>query len=422
MSLMSGLQASISGLNAYGSRVSIEADNISKTDAVGGKSKEVFVLSGASSTSVQGYTPGGVTTSVQQYITTVGELKPSEVSTFMAIRDQGFFPVSSSATEGTGKIGWTRNGTFAPDKNGNFANTSGQFLMAWPTNDTGTVTSTDQSTTAGLSILSVGGLNGAPASTVNVNMKAVLPGAAVAGPTTFGVPVQVIDTLGVSHQVTFTYTKTVNAPQTWNVVATCPDAAAIAAPYQAGMNIVFDNNGNPATFNGNIAPPPVLNLTWNNAAAASNVTIDMGAIGASDGLRAVGGAFNPSQVTSDGRTSGNYESVSIDQSTGLVMARYDNGAIVPFAKVPLGTFADANQLLETSGGVYQATADSGNYMLNAVGANGAGTIVTSNIEGSTIDSTEQLTMMIVDKANYESNAKAISITSELIQASNQMIR
>ncbi len=138
MSLMSGLQASISGLNAYGSRVSIEADNISKTDAAGGKSKEVFVLSGASSTSVQGYTPGGVTTSVQQYITTVGELKPSEVSAFMAIRDQGFFPVSSSATEGTGKTGWTRNGTFAPDKNGNFANTSGQFLMAWPTNDTGT--------------------------------------------------------------------------------------------------------------------------------------------------------------------------------------------------------------------------------------------------------------------------------------------
>jgi len=63
------------------------------------------------------------------------------------------------------------------------------------------------------------------------------------------------------------------------------------------------------------------------------------------------------------------------------MARYDNGAIVPFAKIPLGTFADANQLLETSGGVYQATAGSGNYMLNAVGANGAGTIVTSNIEG-----------------------------------------
>ncbi len=31
-------------------------------------------------------------------------------------------------------------------------------------------------------------------------------------------------------------------------------------------------------------------------------------------------------------------------------------------------------------------------------------------------------MMIVDKANYESNAKAISIASELIQVSNQMIR
>lgn len=412
----------MSGLDVYGTSVSIEADNISKADAVGGKGKEAFVFTASSSASVQGYTPGGVTSTIQQYITTVGELKPSEVSTFMAIRNQGFFPVKSSATAGAGTNGWTRNGTFAPDKNGNFVNLSGQFLMAWPTDDNGNVTATDQSTTAGLSVLSVGGLNGAPVATTNVNMKAVLPGAAVAGPQTFGVPVQVIDTLGVSHQVTFTYTKTANAPQTWDVVVTCPDANVIGAPYLGGMAITFDANGDPATFNGVAALPPALNITWNNAAAASNIAVNMGAIGANNGLRAVGSSFNPSQVTSDGRTSGNYESVSIDQATGIVNAKYDNGAIVPFAKIPLGTFADANQLLETSGGVYQATADSGSYMLNAVGVNGAGTIMTSNTEGSTIDATQQLTKMIVDKVNYESNAKAISIITELMQTSNQMIR
>lgn len=422
-SLSSGLNASLSGLKNYAYRVSVSAGNVAKADAVAGKETEVFILSANNSSSTANFTPGGVTSSVQQYITAEGGTKPAQIGTFMAIGGQGCFVVNSSSTPATGKMGFSRVGTFDRDAAGNFKNTAGQYLMVWPTDSSGNVTATDTVTTAGLVVASTSGLTGAPVATSQVNMNLVLP-ATAADNYSYNVPTQVIDSLGVSHQVTFTWTKTQSTPtQQWTVTAASTDAVpatGVGAPYAGGMVVEFDANGNPTSFGGGVAVPP-LSITWNSPAAASNLAVSMGTIGNPDGVRAVGNTPNSNAVTTNGRTSGRLDSVFVEDKTGLIYAKYDNGASVPFAKIPLAMFNNANGLLESTGGVYTATNDSGPYQLTVSGQNGAGGILSSKTEESTIDATEQFTRIIVDQTNYQGNAKVISIINEMQKATTQII-
>lgn len=424
-SLSSGLGASISGLKNYAYRVSVEAGNVAKAGATAGKETEAFILSANNSGSTSNFTPGGVASTVQQYITAEGDTKPAQINTFMAIGGQGCFVVNNSTTPAIGKMGFSRVGTFEPDKNGNFKNTAGQYLMVWPTDGLGNVTATDTVSTAGLVVASTSKLTGAPVPTSKVNMNMVVPASAPLN-YAYNVPTQVIDSLGVSHQVTFTWTKTQAAPQQWTVTAASPDAAAISAPYNGGMVVQFDANGNPASINGATTAPPAnnapnLQITWNSPAAVSTLTVSMGTIGNADGVRAVGTTPNSNGVTTDGRTSGRLDGVFIEDATGLIYAKYDNGNNVPFAKIPLAMFNNANGLIESTGGVYSATNDSGPYQLTASGQNGAGGILSSKTEESTIDATEQFTRIIVDQTNYQSNAKVVSIINEMQKATTQMI-
>lgn len=425
--LYAGARASISALTAYGTRVADEADNVAKAGAVAGKAREAFVLSASSSDSLTSFSPGGVTTVTQQFITTIGDVTESDVPTFMALRGQGLFVVKSSPVAGIGQSGFTGNGTFAPDKDGNFCNLAGQFLMVWPTDAKGNVTAVDTTTVDGLIVASTSGLNGPAVASTTITMNAVLPAAITAGgQEIFNAPTPIIDSLGVAHKVNFTYQKTSEVPQQWTIVASCPDATTIGAPYDTGLIVQFDANGNPAGYvvNGTLqAASPTLDITWANSASPTSLIMNMGTIGLPDGLRAIGEpGFNGSNVSADGSPPGTFEQTIIDQKSGLIYAKYSNGASTPFAKIPLGLFSNANELLEKMGGVYTTTLASGSYRLEAIGMNGAGDIETSKIESSTIDPTQQLTMMIVDQANYQSNAKVLTVINDMLQATNQIIR
>ncbi|WP_032112592.1 flagellar hook-basal body complex protein [Candidatus Paracaedibacter symbiosus] len=434
MSLTSALNAAISGLNAYSRCVGTNADNIAKGGAVAAKARECFVVTQNSSDSVQQFTPGGVSTSIQQYITDVGDTAPAELNTFMAINGQGMLVVNSSATPATGTIGFSRVGTFDRDAAGNIKNTSGQYLMVFPTDATGAIKAgTDTVTTAGLVVASTAGLNGAPVASTNVKMGIDLPSGATLYQSQT-VPINVVDSLGVSHIISVTWTLTTVGtpltPPTWSVSASSAEAGVtIAAPYVyttppptppatlpapvGGMPVTFDANGNPITFNG-ATTPPNLQITWNSNAAPTSLTMFMGTPGNSDGVRANAAKANLTGATVDGRVSGNYQSLSIS-STGLISAVYDNQSIVPFAQIPMAMFTNFNGLLEASGGVFSVTSDSGPYQLTIPGQNGSGGILTSFIEESKIDSTNEFTDLIVNQTNYSYNGKVIAAARDMMQ-------
>lgn len=428
MSLIAGLNASIAGLATYGQRVAFESDNISRAGAAGAKEREAFVLDVNAATTVQGYTPGGVSAKVVQYITSVGGMQSSKVDTHMALTGQGFFIVKNLPTD-QGTFGYSRVGTFSPDKDGNFKNTSGHYLQGWPTDTNGDVlATTDVITTAGLRTISTSGLSGVPVPTTAIEFRTSLPSndtlntAPIPSPPRV-VNVNTVDAVGIEHTLVFTWVKTAETPgidQTWTVTVTCADGSMVDPVYAVGMPVTFDNLGRPQTFNGG-ATPPDLTMTWNSSAAASVIGIDMGVIGTSSGITANSTVFNGTNLDANGTPAGNFQSVTIDSDTGIVSAKYDNGNVIPFAKIPLAMFANANELVEAMGGFLTPTAESGEYLITTLSQNGAGGLKTQNYENSTIDATEQFTKLVVDQTRYSGNLKSISTIKEMFQAVIQNI-
>ena len=417
-SITSSMNANVSGLRGAASKFSTHAQSLASAGAVAGKERETLLSDINNSSTVQGFTASGVTSSVQQYFTAVGAPKESKVETNMALSGQGLFVCNSSASDDNpGKFGFTRVGTFAEDKEGNFVNHSGQYLKVFYTDANGVPLSNDITTLGGLQTASTKGLDGAPQATTSVTLPITLPGTSPLN-TTASTPVTIYDSLGARHVVTFTWEKTQLNPQEWTVVITTDDpTATIAAPYDTGMVVQFDAFGNPSEINGDAtagATAPGFGITWSTPAAPSAITLDIGAVGSTAGIRAVGDTYDPGKILADGRTSGKYMATTIDDK-GNMFATYDNGTRQQYAVIPIATFSNTNQLVEATGGVYYATSDSGDFILNFANQGAAGGIVAGSYEDSTIDAAEIFTKILAVQQYYNGNLYAIKKGEEMLE-------
>ncbi len=422
-SLSSSINANISGIRSVAEKTSANAQNLGSVGAIAAKKRLVFVTSNNVDPNPQTFTPAGVSTKNLILNTSVGAPIESSIPTHFCIQGQGYAVVSNAASEDTQrKINFTRVCTFAPDENGDFKNHEGQYLQVQYTDDKGIPLSGDVSTTAGLRTASVKSLNGAPSATTNVKTKITLPGTADLN-TVKETPVTVIDALGISHAFTIQWTKTAEVQgtsQTWQGVVVCPDAAAVGAPYNAGIDVVFDGNGRIQTINGNAAAAPNLTLDWNNGSARSTITMDFGEIGGQDGIICVGNTYQTTRVETNGRAPGKYVGTTIT-ADGYMVASFDNNEKRTFARIPIATFENANKLREESGGICVSTNESGKYQLNIAGERGSGVINSSKYEGSTIESSEIFTNIIMDQNENMGNLQAIKAVNEMLKAFFQVL-
>jgi flagellar hook protein FlgE len=202
-----------------------------------------------------------------------------------------------------------------------------------------------------------------------------------------------------------------------------------------GLPTGLTNNGTPGT-----APvssnQPILSATWfdgaqtSQAGTADAITVNLGTGGAlgtgkTDGLSQFDtGETTPSisvkATTQNGVQYGNLDGVSIDPSTGNVVAAYSNGQKVPIYKIPIITFPNENGLTAENDGVYQQSALSGTYTLNAAGTNGAGSIQGQALEQSNVNTSTEFSNMITAQQAYSAASQVIAKDKEdftsLIQA------
>lgn len=424
MGLFSAFNAGVSGSRAATKSVECIAQNIGSADAVASKKRNAFHSIVNTGNSINTFSPSGVSTNIQHFVSEVGAPTDSEVGTHMAIEGQGMFVVNSNAGGTTvgGTTAFTRDGTFAEDKDGNFVNQSGQYLQIFKTDDVGSIIATDQTTTAQMVTASSSGLTGSQFATSTVRLNGINLSATAALGTSYDIPFQVWDSLGVSHNISLRFTKTVLNPDTWSIQPLATADGAFDATYTAGINITFDGNGNPATINGASAAPPANNapdmtITWNSPAANSVLSMDFGQIGVATGVTATGNNSDlTTPVSIDGRGAAKYVSTIVEGKTGNLIAKFDDNSQLIYGKIPIVTFKDPNQLLEQTGGVYFPTPQSGTPIVNKVNQGGAGSILTSQYETSTIDSAEAFTGLIIQQQLYTTNLKLISTVEDMLSS------
>jgi flagellar hook protein FlgE len=123
----------------------------------------------------------------------------------------------------------------------------------------------------------------------------------------------------------------------------------------------------------------------------------------------------------DGLPPGSFRNLEIG-SQGQVTLNYDNGARRTIFQIPLAQFSNYNGLKLENGNAYSVTTDSGSPAFVFPGSGGSGTLVASSLEGSNVDIAAEFTKMIQTQRAYGANTRVITVTSQLLEETNNIIR
>ena len=469
MSINSALLTGVSGLLAQSSALAAISDNIANANTVGYKTEETAFGDIVTNASVVGsYDSGGVLAQTQQLVTQQGNPQQTSSNTDLAIKGQGFFVTTPSATPTvTDTRNFTRAGSFTVDANGDLKNAAGGYLQGWPVNPDGTIT-INPSSVASLQTVNVGGAGGsggavsatdevsinanlnsaqtvdADAATYNTttgSMAAYTLGGGKAGTKPdFTIALPISDSQGGQHSLSLNMVKT--GANTWAAELVAPaDAntpsgseaqtgANMAAGQVAVGSLAFDSNGNLDLTRSTLTNSSGANLLSPKGAAALTVNWDpslgitptpyagqavtLNLSNTLGGLTQVAASSVTQSVDTNGTQFGNLTDVTID-GQGYVAAAYDNGVTRRIAQVAVATFQNPDGLTSTSGDNYQVSTASGTYNLKAAGTGGAGSLSPSTLEASTVDLSQQFAGLIVTQQAYAASTKILTTADQMLQ-------
>ncbi|WP_299172994.1 flagellar hook protein FlgE [uncultured Brevundimonas sp.] len=421
MSLSASLSSAVSGLTAQSAALSAISENIANSSTTGYKTKETSFEALVSASMKSSAAAGGVTTSLSRAMSVQGTISTSATSTNLAINGSGYFIVADSTTGQASDLAYTRNGSFSTDASGYLVNSEGYYLQGYPTDEDGNVIGGGVS---GLETINLSNLTSPAEATNTVSVAANLPADAEVGDV-FTSTASIVDSLGATHIVDQTWTKT--DANTWTLSTGDPYSAATGETTGTAdgttITITFDSSGLPAS----ISPDPTeVGFTFTNGAAAAAVDMDLGDIGKSSGLTQYdSGANEPgitiSSITDDGIVAGSLTSVAINDG-GQVEATFSNGLTKVIYQVPVATFANSEGLTQISGTTFKATNLSGSATINLSGVGASGSIVASALEGSTTDTATEFNKMIVAQQAYSAASQVVSSVKDMFDTLISVVR
>ncbi len=464
MTLNASMQSGMAGLSANASALSAISNNISNVNTTAYKRVRTDFSSLVTSTSqFGGYNSGGVTVTTRHMISSLGTLQKSGSGLDLGIDGQGFFLATqkSDATASDPHL-FTRNGSFAPDKEGYLRNSAGLYLQGWPL-DAGAKPNVSASDLSKLTPINIGKILSKIEPTTKAelsgNLKSTQPtskgaaayladpsskplaayDASVTPPT--GTPpdyeatISVSDSKGGERKLTVSMIKLDADPKatppvpanSWAFEIWSPDVKdpSVSPPTEASKNgivtkgrMVFDSNGQLKDIvdgSGKSLGTGALNLdfNWNSSLGLSPQKVALTLGGKAGAFTQNSGAFS-SQTSADGTPFSGLDDVKISDK-GMVTAIFKNGTTREIAQIALATFVNADGLTPVSNNAYIASNESGAFTLKVPGENGAGLLGVGSLEGSDVDLSEEFTVLITTQRAYSANSKIITTADEMLQ-------
>jgi flagellar hook protein FlgE len=187
-----------------------------------------------------------------------------------------------------------------------------------------------------------------------------------------------------------------------------------------GSDPMWTNVGVDYTFSaeGALSPPITeTNLTavTVDGVALHDIKLSFGTSGITQ-FNDPNGTAGVTALSQNGYPAGQFTGVAIDDS-GRVVVSYDNGQQVDTAQVITADFNAANQLKRMDGGIFSATADSGEPIYNVNGG-----VIGSSLESSNTDISEEFTKLIVTQQAYAAGTRIVSTADQMLQEALNMLR
>jgi flagellar hook protein FlgE len=399
----------LSALNADVTAIDIVGNNLANLNTVGYKSDNVQFydliseqLGGTSSANSVG-TGVSPAQALKQFVQ--GSIQTSSGPLDAAISGDGFFVVRDNI----GRTLYTRAGDFKLAADGSLLSATGENVQGWMA----TGGQINLSAPMGNIIVPVNGV--VPATpTTNLSLTANLDARPAVGATgaSFSSPVQVVDSQGATHILTFSFTKTgVNA---WSYTVTIPQADLKAGSNQiATGNLTFDANGQlltPNQANGSI-PLKITGL----ADGAADMTVNWNLYsGTTPQLSQFAQNSGVSGTQQDGFQAGQIAKISMG-TDGIIIATYSNGQTAPIAQLALASIRNPDSMISVGNNNYQPTIDTAAPAVGAADSGGRGTVQGGALETSTVDVAQQFTQLMSFQRSYEAASKAITTTDQMLQ-------
>lgn len=429
MSFSGSLINGVTAMNAQSSAMGVLSDNIANARTIGYKDVDsrfaTLVAAGKSDTRGVG---NGVVASSFTRIDQQGILSSSQTTTNFGISGRGFFAVATGADPVSGQVATgserlvTRAGDFTQDKDGFLVNAAGNYLLGYPA---GTTAATGDGAFTTLQPIRITGSDALPAqASTLVTLVGNLAASDQQQGDTVNATVTAYDETGTIYSLQVTFNKT--AARTWTAELTGgagPVGSELTATATANqVTLTFDEAGalispTAATSFGSVAftdstgatvATLAPNFNFSNAAGIPTFT-------------SAGVVTNISGSITDGHGPLNYVGIQLGDD-GVIYKTYDQGKQFAMASVPVVTFVNEYGLDAVSGTAFRVTADSGDPVVNLSQTNGAGKVIGSRIEESTVDLADEFSDMIITQRAYQAASKIVSTSDAMIETIRDLKR
>jgi flagellar hook protein FlgE len=404
MTIGNSLWIGVSGLMAHGEAISTVGDNIANVSTVGFKrSRAMFndLLGGELNNSRLG---GGVYLGGNQSIWQQGTLSQTGNPLDVGISGNGMFVVNGNHAGRDGQF-FTRDGRFKLDESGTLVTQNGMRVQGYG------ITNGARGTSVG--DLALGGRQSPPVASTSVEMTLNLDSnspmqtydpANPNGTSSYSTSVTVYDSLGAPHQATVHFTKTPANDWEWHATVDGAEVGGTAGtPVEiANGTMAFDANGNMTT-----QQTLASSASFTNAAANQSIAFDF------TGTTQNSGASVISASNVDGHSAGSLLDVRINPD-GTVEGIYDNGDTIAIAQLALADFANNEGLNRQGDGLYAATRESGQALIDVAGSGGRGSLMSGALEQSNVDLSSELVQLIAYQRAFQANSKTVTTADEMM--------
>jgi flagellar hook protein FlgE len=415
--MLRSMFSAISGLRGHQIMMDVIGNNIANVNTVGFKSGRVNFQDILSQTVHGATAPSGGLGSINpaqiglgmtvagiDVLQTQGNLQSTGKTTDMAIQGDAFFIES----DGNQTV-YTRDGAFDIALDGSLGNpASGLKVQGWQADAAGLIDITQPITNLVIPI----GQRTTALQTSHVTLGGNLDAgatAAVVGPpaipaTSVPTTMTVFDSLGISHSVKITFTKT--GANAWSWAAT-KDAADTGIAISGAVPGV--NSGTLTYTSGGVfsASTGTLSFTFPDGATATTPAIDL------TQMTQFSGTSQPAGQT-DGFTSGTLVTFAVGNA-GELSGVYSNGQTQVLGQIALANFLNSAGLLRAGQNNFSATSASGAANIGTAGTGGRGTVTTGALEMSNVDLATQFTGMITAERGFQANGRVITTSDEMLQ-------
>jgi flagellar hook protein FlgE len=406
--MFTSFSTALSALGAHATAVDVVGNNLANLNTPGFKSSTVSFYDLVTQSLGAGLGETQVGFGVGRPVTlrsfSQGAIQTSSGSLDAAIQGDGFLILKGRQGEAL----YTRGGNLVVDKSGNLLTGKGLRVQGWTENG-GRL---DTNGPVGDLVVPVGSIKAPQASTAfqfDMNLNA----AASAGPPadTFRTSIEIFDSLGSSHVVSVTFTKSTTA-NAWNYSITIPDSSVTAPVAPQTGTLQFNSNGNLTS------PDATTDITFAiaglaNGAADINLRWNL-YNGTTPRLTQYAQPSAVSANSQDGEPSAQLIRVGIGDG-GRVLAQYSNGVQTAVGQLAMASIRNPESLVAVGDNAFQLSERSALPAIGTPSTGGRGTIIGGAVEASTVDIAREFTSLIVLQRGYQANTRVITTVDEISQ-------